>query len=366
MSRPRILLLLLLLFCGTTAATEARAAKLKVPSQFATIQDAVNAAQPGDVIEVSAGTYPEHVVVSGKSDLVLRARKGHKVWVDGQSTGVPLTIQGSSNVRVEKIRFRNSNAEGVRLNTSINAALVGCRILDAAANGVFVTNCFPARIEKCVIENPGAFGVGILSEGVEVVDCVITGAATSGVAVLGDQCVVADNRIESPALDGVQLGDGSVPCRYTLVTGNTITSPGQRGIRVTASVEVALVSENDVGGAGSSGVFVGNGAVGAVVAKNTVHGCEKGIEVDTSGGLLKSNSVKKSADDGIVVGMNALDYVVRKNKVKKAGAIGLNVLGGSHVFVRNVVTKSGTFDLSDAANPGANAYVENVFGTIAP
>src|SRR5215475_2076952 len=36
---------------------------LKVPSQYPTIQSAINAAEPADIIQVTAGTYNENVIL---------------------------------------------------------------------------------------------------------------------------------------------------------------------------------------------------------------------------------------------------------------------------------------------------------------
>ena len=52
------------------SVTTVMAQELRVPQQYATIQQAINAAAEGDTIRVSAGTYREHVVVS-KNNLVI-------------------------------------------------------------------------------------------------------------------------------------------------------------------------------------------------------------------------------------------------------------------------------------------------------
>ncbi len=59
--------LILITLVGLVAVmNQVKAAFLSVPGTYATIQAAVNAAQNGDTIVVSPGTYLEHVVISGK------------------------------------------------------------------------------------------------------------------------------------------------------------------------------------------------------------------------------------------------------------------------------------------------------------
>ena len=55
-------------------ASLASAATINVPSQYKTIQKAVNAAKSGDTIYVAAGTYKEKVLVNDK-DLIFQGQK---------------------------------------------------------------------------------------------------------------------------------------------------------------------------------------------------------------------------------------------------------------------------------------------------
>lgn len=67
-----VLLIVLLLTTTATAAT------LKVPSQYKTIQTAVNAAHDGDIVQVAKGTYKEAIIIENKNINVYGLTKGGK------------------------------------------------------------------------------------------------------------------------------------------------------------------------------------------------------------------------------------------------------------------------------------------------
>src|SRR5271157_470542 len=77
----------------------------KVPQDFHTIQSAVNAAHPGDTIEVAPGTYHETVLIEKTLTLLgaqagvnpitgLRSNPANESTVDGS-----IAVQSTSNVR---------------------------------------------------------------------------------------------------------------------------------------------------------------------------------------------------------------------------------------------------------------------------
>lgn len=90
---------------------------------FTTIQAAVNAAVGGDTIQVTAGTYPEHVTVNksltinGKQVGVdARTRAGAESIVDGTDTGTPFAIT-ANNVTINGFIITNGS------NGSLNSGI---------------------------------------------------------------------------------------------------------------------------------------------------------------------------------------------------------------------------------------------------
>ena len=82
--------------CGGSSSWTAR----DVPEEYPTIQAAVDAAQPGDLVRIGPGTYHEQVVVGpAKKDIVLRGTDRNRVVLDGDrgraSTASPCTPTAS-------------------------------------------------------------------------------------------------------------------------------------------------------------------------------------------------------------------------------------------------------------------------------
>lgn len=101
---------------------------------YATVQSAVDAAQPGDVVLVRCGTYDENVVVT--TDVEIRGDDPACVAIDGGRRDVVLTLDSTGPVRVEGLTVRNG--------------------LGAIASGVLVVSGAPV-VTHNVIENNGLF-----------------------------------------------------------------------------------------------------------------------------------------------------------------------------------------------------------------
>ena len=210
----------------------------RVPQDHETIQDAVDAADPGDLVLIGPGTYREQVDVTTPS-LVLRGTDRSTVVIDGEferPNGVNITADG---VAVENLTVRNAvqnglfwtSVTGYRASyvTSINNAVYGIYAFDAtdglfehsyasgsADAGFYIGQCEPCRaVITDVIAEYNALGYSgtNASEELQIVN------STWRHNVAG----IAPNTLDSELLPPVHDVD---------VVGNTVVDNGRRDVPV--------------------------------------------------------------------------------------------------------------------------------------
>jgi len=96
---------------------------------FCDIQDAINAASPGDIIKVSSGIFYEHLVVN-KSVALIGENRSTSV-IDGNGTGTVVTVKANS-VYISGFAIQQSgeHRHGILLDGSTNSTIQGNIIVD--------------------------------------------------------------------------------------------------------------------------------------------------------------------------------------------------------------------------------------------
>jgi plastocyanin len=96
----------------STAPLEWTGATVRVPQDHSTIQEAVNAANPGDLVLVGPGTYNEAIEIS-KPGLVLRGADRNAVVIDAGFESENVIDVYADGVAVENLTVMNGTANGV-------------------------------------------------------------------------------------------------------------------------------------------------------------------------------------------------------------------------------------------------------------
>ncbi len=128
---------------------------IKVPSQYATIQAAVNAANQGDTVEIAPGNYVENVSVIDKSKIILKGQIGDRInylnyalntVIDGNAE-TPLSLEKSGAAVIDSLVL-----------TGVNKGYFG------GAGAMVITDSDKVAVRDCIItENWASAGTGIYS-----------------------------------------------------------------------------------------------------------------------------------------------------------------------------------------------------------
>ena len=144
---------------STTTTAAGTEGVLAVPEDFATIQEAVDAATPGDLILIGPGTYNEGVVVQTEN-LTIRGLDRNEVILDGQGEAENGIIVFSNGVAIENLTVHDYNSNGIFFTGDYDSdfILTGYRAsyITAYNNGQYGIYAFNAS--DGLIENSYASG----------------------------------------------------------------------------------------------------------------------------------------------------------------------------------------------------------------
>lgn len=141
------ILLLVGMICATNSVFVTAQSVIEVPSQYATIQQAINKAAPGETVMVAAGTYNENIVLN-KSNLALSGAGQASTFVSAVNPSQPTVSITASNVSIsgftitggtKGVFIYGSNMSTVENNTIASNSAQGID-LDISHNNIIINN----------------------------------------------------------------------------------------------------------------------------------------------------------------------------------------------------------------------------------
>jgi hypothetical protein len=213
------------LFSLTVYSVEAAQPKtITVPTNAATISQAIAAASPGDTIMVKSGTYHENLLVDKSVSLVGDGSTSTVLIGDGgQAKGVrPVVNITAFGVKISGFTILGSNftdskfwATGISLNG--DGATITDNVINGTYYGIFCSSQSQVTIARNNITNTGKDGIRWCGGSSNTfTQNNIIGNAQSGISLEGYSDVVSQNNFIN---NGRALGLGA---SYCLVYGNTI------------------------------------------------------------------------------------------------------------------------------------------------
>lgn len=338
MSRPSLVLACLLALAPAAPAGDPPS-KLRVPADFPTIQQAVDAAGPGATIVVSKGSYAEAVTLAGKTDLTLVGR-GRPEIAPGAGLGA-LTLDACTDVVVRGFTLRDA-AVGVRITGSTGVAVTSCRVEDTGGDGLLASASSALTLERNVVSAPGGRGL-VLGDPAAVDDSsvrrnTITDAAGQGLLVGGARNQVRSNRIERAGAAGFGTSS-AVASADNVFRGNRVEGAGDAGLLVHGSGN--LFERERLRDAAGDGLRLGATASANALRRVRIDGAGgDGLRIEGSANFLRKLRVTAAAGDGCDIpgGGNLLESFT----VSAPGGRGFVLDGGSNGVVDSVVEQAGS------------------------
>lgn len=256
---------LVLTFLAVSAAAHANV--LRVPSQYPFIQDAVNAAQPGDSVVVAPGLYDDlrstplpdttrTVVFMAPGITLLGAGPGETI-IDALGGGRGIHCHQVTGIRIEGFTIRDAFAEnygaGIFATQNSELTVINCEITQGGDGGVICTFGTDIVMEQCqVTDNGSKQGGGIAIEtdsSCQMTDCTVTGnfaPAGGGVFIRAssgtiERSVISDNFLDTiqGSGGGLEIRESQVTIRDSQINDNVSTGPGG-GIAIRDFAEVMI------------------------------------------------------------------------------------------------------------------------------
>lgn len=200
------------------------AATLRVPQNFATIQQGINAAANGDTVLVAPGTYVENINFLGKA-ITVKSESGPEVTIiDGNRLGSVVTFMSGE---------------------AFSSVLQGFTIQNGLATqggGITVQNSSPTITNNIITRNDGCDGLGI-------------GTSFGSPIISGNQITNNHRRSCSGGFGGagiIILGNSSAQILNNIISNNSISSGDGGGISLfsagTPTIQGNIISGNSASG----------------------------------------------------------------------------------------------------------------------
>lgn len=316
------------------AASPSAAATRSVPADYATIQAAVNAAVPGDTVEVSNGTYHEFVrfPASGTAGnpITLTARPGHAPVIDGTGLGTTdldglVFLENRSYIVVSGLVLANLTAS----SPSHFPAGIWVR---GQGHHIELRNNVVHHIRNAGCASCGAHGIAVYGTdpGASIHDLVIDGNEVRDCVLGWSESLVVNGNVENFEIAGNEVHDnnniGIVAIGYEGECGGCGELDRARDGRIVGNLVYNIDSGANLSYGGSrsaDGIYV-DGGTRIVIERNVVHDANIGIELasehagrSTSDIVVRSNFVSRSHTIGISIG----GYDKRRGNTEKCAIV---------------------------------------------
>lgn len=275
-----------------------------VPDDYPTIQLAVTAAQPGDVILVEDGIYSEEVVIpSGKDNIRIIALCCNAVLDGMNSLETAFTLQGSIGIQIEGFNIKDYTTVGILIN----------------GNTPFPARAAFSRIIGNSLNNTGNQGILIDNS-------------------LGN--LLWKNELRG-SVNGIEIiGVPAVPENQSnWLVGNTLHDNTSTGIAIASSSSNGLV-DNEIF-SNTTGIYTAESSNTLILHNKVFDQSDFGLKlVNSSNSVILNNIIQNNQDEGIHAATSN-NVIISGNKIRSNSGTGVKLSDSTfNIIEQNKITEN--------------------------
>jgi parallel beta-helix repeat protein len=220
---------------GSKTFVKANPNVINIPSDYATIQLAVNNASAGDIIFVSTGVYYEHVTID--KSLTLRGENGSSI-IDGNCTGPVIKIT-ADNVNINGFTIQNGGwSPGIYQYSSSNSN-ISDNIVINNGHGILLENSTNNILTRNNVSH-NYIGIGLDSSSNSILTRNnVSSSVRCGIGLSSSSNNILDGNFASNNEHGIWLDYST----NVTVTGNSVTD-NLNGISLDHSDNITIFHNN--------------------------------------------------------------------------------------------------------------------------
>ena len=302
---------------------------LNVPTSYATIQAAINAAtSPGEIIKVADGTYTITAAINVNKSVTIigNITNPGNVLVKYSSA---VTDKNCFDITADYVKVHGIKAINGKMGFYLNS-VTGCKVSNCVVNfcadkGIYVRKC-AATSTADRVEVTGNTISGCAQPCIQtyqspytrIYNNTISSTGDKGINIIGPNAtsqaarvIVEGNTISGCPWDAILVTHD----RYTYIYNNTISSCGDKGItigngeNVSSSAERIVVEGNTVSGTKWPGIQVAWNIDYTYIHNNTVTGCNYYGSDETGDWDYASIHIDSGCENTVVDGNTVSDGI---------------------------------------------------------
>ncbi|SEM54215.1 right-handed parallel beta-helix repeat-containing protein [Streptacidiphilus jiangxiensis] len=227
--------------------------------EYATVAEALAAAEPGDTVALGAGVYRETVVLdkaltlrsaegpgtvrieppAGSALIVLASAAVHGLVLEGQDVSAPAVLIAAGAPELTECRVTTRSSVGVEMRGEARPTVRATKVENLGGLGLRVSEAAQALVEDCDIDGTAQSGVVVRAGGtLRLVRCRVRRSSGAGLVLTGDGSRIEAEGCEFTEVDGngVQVDDHAdgvlTDCAVSRVTDNGLTLDGAATLRL--------------------------------------------------------------------------------------------------------------------------------------